>query len=60
MRKLLGVLALIVGICVSVTAKEITTVCASHILVPSEMDAIKLNIMQEFIQLVRLVKEVAI
>ena len=43
MRKLLGVLALIVGICVSVTAKEITTVCASHILVPSEMDAIKLK-----------------
>ena len=43
MKKLLCVLAIIVGICVSVSAKEISTVCASHILVPTEMDAIKLK-----------------
>jgi len=43
MKKILGVLSIIVGICVSVSAKEITTVCASHILVPTEMEAIKLK-----------------
>ena len=43
MKKLLGILFLIVFACVNVQAKEITQVCASHILVPTEMDAIKLK-----------------
>ena len=43
MKKILGILFLIGIICINVQAKEITQVCASHILVPSEMDAIKLK-----------------
>ncbi len=43
MKKTFGVLLLIFCLCSSVVAKEITKVCASHILVPTEMDAIKLK-----------------
>lgn len=31
------------GFCLSVNAREISQVCANHILVPTEMDAIKLK-----------------
>ena len=41
MKKLLVILFSM--ICVSAQAKEITQVCASHILVPTEMDAIKIK-----------------
>lgn len=41
MKKLLVILFSI--ICVSAQAKEITQVCANHILVPTEMDAIKIK-----------------
>ena len=43
MKKILGVLLLMGCFCVPAFAKEITKVCASHILVPTEMDAIKLK-----------------
>ena len=43
MKKLLGCLLLLTGLCCCVSAKEVTTVCANHILVPIEMDAIKLK-----------------
>lgn len=43
MKKFLGVLLLLNFVCLSGFAKEITQVCASHILVPTEMDAIKLK-----------------
>ena len=43
MKKILGILLLTICVSSSVFAKEITRVCASHILVPSEMDAIKLK-----------------
>ena len=43
MKKFLGVLFLVGFISIAVSAKEATTVCANHILVPTEMDAIKLK-----------------
>ena len=43
MKKLFSVLLLLGCSCTLTMAKEITTVCASHILVPTEMDAIKLK-----------------
>ena len=43
MKKIFGVLLLMGCFCVPAFAKEITKVCASHILVPTEMDAIKLK-----------------
>lgn len=42
MKKLLS-LFFLGFICLSCQAKEISTACASHILVPTEMDAIKLK-----------------
>ena len=43
MKKLLGILVLLGCICTTSNAKEAQTVCANHILVPTEMDAIKLK-----------------
>ena len=43
MKKFLSVLFSLICISSIASAKEITQVCASHILVPSEMDAIKLK-----------------
>lgn len=43
MKKLLCILMLLLCACIGVKAEEITTVCANHILVPTEMDAIKLK-----------------
>lgn len=43
MKKLLGVLFLLGVICTCANAKDYSTVCASHILVPTEMDAVKLK-----------------
>ena len=43
MRKLLSVLFLLTVICVPALAKEVSTVCANHILVPTELEAIKLK-----------------
>ena len=43
MKKIFGVLFLMVLMSTAVISKEITQVCASHILVPTEMDAIKLK-----------------
>lgn len=43
MRKLLPVLFLLTVMCAPVFAKEVSTVCANHILVPTEADAIKLK-----------------
>lgn len=42
MKKILSLLILAV-ICTAASAQEITTVCANHILVPTELDAIKLK-----------------
>ena len=43
MRKILSVLFLLTILSVPAFAKDITTVCANHILVPTEADAIKLK-----------------
>ena len=43
MKKLFSILLLMGCFCTGVMAKEITNVCASHILVPTEMDSIKLK-----------------
>lgn len=43
MKKLLGILLILNFVCISAFAKEATTVCANHILVENEMDAIKLK-----------------
>ena len=43
MKKLLSILFLTGIICLSANAKEPTRVCANHILVQTEMDAIKLK-----------------
>ena len=43
MKKLLSAIFLITAFCGISYAKEATTVCASHILVPTEMDAIKIK-----------------
>lgn len=43
MKKILSVLFLLIICGLSVNSKELSTVCASHILVPTEMDAIKLR-----------------
>ena len=43
MKKIFGVLVLTFCVSLSVIAKDYKSVCASHILVPTEMDAIKLK-----------------
>ena len=45
MKKISGILLLLLclSICANVSASEYKTVCANHILVPTEMDAIKLK-----------------
>ena len=43
MKKILGALFLLAGLCASASAEEFSTVCANHILVPTEMEAIKLR-----------------
>lgn len=43
MKKLLGVLAVVLFMSSMVVAKDFSSVCASHILLPTEMDAIKLR-----------------
>jgi len=43
MKKLLNILFLSTVCALAANAKDISTVCASHILVPTEMDAIKLK-----------------
>ena len=43
MKKIFSVLLMMLCLTSSVFAKEITQVCASHILVPNEIDAIKLR-----------------
>ena len=43
MKKIFSILLLMGCICLNACAKEITQVCASHILVPTEMDAIKIK-----------------
>jgi len=43
MKKLLSILFLLTVFCLSANAKEVSTVCANHILVPTEADAIKLK-----------------
>jgi peptidyl-prolyl cis-trans isomerase C len=43
MKKMLGILFILLISSFAVQAKEITRVCANHILVPTELDAIKLR-----------------
>ena len=43
MKKILSVLFLLAVSCLGANAKNFSTVCANHILVPTEMDAIKLK-----------------
>ena len=43
MKKILGLLIVITVFCGILQAKDYTTVCASHILVPTESDAIKIK-----------------
>lgn len=43
MKKILGVLAVVLFMSSMVVAKDFSSVCASHILLPTEMDAIKLR-----------------
>lgn len=43
MKKILGVLFLLAAVCLVVNAKGISTVCAGHILVETEADAIKIK-----------------
>ena len=43
MKKLFSVLFLLAVCCMGAGAKEISTVCASHILVPTEAEAIKIK-----------------
>ena len=43
MKKILSVIALLIFTCLSVIARDDSMVCASHILVPTEMEAIKLR-----------------
>ena len=43
MKKIVNILLLLICISMPVYSKEITTVCANHILVPTEADAIKLR-----------------
>ena len=43
MKKLFSVLLLLGIACTAAYAKEFSSVCANHILVPTEMDAIKLR-----------------
>lgn len=43
MKKILSVFVLIISMCGITYAKNISNVCASHILVPTEMDAIKIK-----------------
>lgn len=43
MKKILSAALLTIVVCLGVQAKEYSTVCANHILVPTEMDAIKLK-----------------
>lgn len=43
MKKIFFITLVMISVASVVFAKEFTTVCASHILVPTEMDAIKLK-----------------
>ena len=43
MKKVFGILLLTLCVSLSVLAKDFKSVCASHILVPTEMDAIKIK-----------------
>ena len=43
MKRVFSCLLFMICFCACVNAKEITQVCANHILVPSEMDAIKIK-----------------
>ena len=43
MKKLFGVLLLTLITSISANANEFSTVCANHILVPTEMDAVKIR-----------------
>ena len=43
MKKILSLLVIIIAVCLCVTAKDVSTVCANHILVPTETDAIKIK-----------------
>ena len=43
MKKLLGVCLILLSMCSISYAKEVSKVCANHILVPTEMDAIKIK-----------------
>ena len=43
MKNLFFTLLILTTICTCVQAKEVTRVCANHILVPNEMDAIKIK-----------------
>lgn len=43
MKKILSLIVIVMAVCLCVTAKEAKTVCASHILVDSEADAIKIK-----------------
>ncbi len=43
MKKILSILFLLGVTCVGVNAKDISTACANHILVPTEADAVKLK-----------------
>lgn len=43
MKKIFCSLLVILSVCLIVKARDISTVCASHILVPTEADAIKIK-----------------
>ena len=43
MKKIFGVFLLLFSICITCSAKEYRQVCANHILVPTELDAIKIK-----------------
>lgn len=43
MKKLITIICMLMVTCVSVKAQDVSTVCASHILVPTERDAIKIK-----------------
>ena len=43
MKKIFCLMVTLTAVCLCIGAKEVTTVCANHILVPTEMDAIKIR-----------------
>lgn len=43
MKKIFSIMLLLGAVCSGVCAEEFSTVCANHILVPTEMDAVKLK-----------------